>query len=251
MAFLRPSAFLNRGHWAFHQAGFSPARRVTATADKPKEPVAQEPEDPSVTTWRNRLEDWAADNVALGQQDARYLRGIISRAVADRIDWNARCMKARPVTPDNFEIPLAHHGQALRPKVSLGEDNRDPTGRLRRFFLAAIRYDRHGRSWDYPGAEEDFSLFANMIEDLADRLAEEFRLLADEGIPPLVDLLARQSRLLGIASRRVQNVGDLARIVMAPAPDLGAMPSVPIEGAVGQWEELRRDAVCAQKRSAR
>jgi hypothetical protein len=64
--------------------------------------------------------------------------------------------------------------------VSLGEDNRDPTGRLRRFFLAAIRYDRHGRNWDYPDAEEDFSLFANMIEDLADRLAEDFRLLADE-----------------------------------------------------------------------
>ena len=156
-------------------------------------------------------------------------------------------MKARHVAPDNFEIPFAHHGQALRPKVSLGEDSRDPTGRLRRFFLAAIRYEQHGRNWDYPDAEDDFSLFANMIEDLADRLAEDFRRLADEGIAPLVDLLTRQSRLLGIASRRVQNVGDLARIAMTPAPDLGAMPAVPIEGSVGQWEELRREAVARRK----
>jgi hypothetical protein len=225
----------------------APARRVTATADKPKEPVVRETEDSFVTTWRNRLENWAAGDIALGQQDARYLRGIIARAVADRIDWNARCMKARHVAPDNFEIPFAHHGQALRPKVSLGEDSRDPTGRLRRFFLAAIRYEQHGRNWDYPDAEDDFSLFANMIEDLANRLAEDFRRLADEGIAPLVDLLTRQSRLLGIASRRVQNVGDLARIAMAPAPDLGAMPAVPIEGSVGQWEELRREAVARRK----
>src|SRR5205823_2867874 len=114
--------------------------------------------------------------------------------------WTARCMKARTVAPDNFEIPFAHHGQALRPKVSLGEDSRDPTGRLRRFFLAAIRYEHHGLKWDYPGAEEDFTLFANMIEDLANRLAEDCRQLADEGIAPLVDLLTRQSRLLGIGS---------------------------------------------------
>src|SRR5207248_9540118 len=99
----------------------------------------------------------------------------------------------------------------------------------------------------YPDAEDDFSLFANMIEDLADRLAEYFRRLADEGIAPLVDLLTRQSRLLGIASGRVQNVGDLARIAMAPAPDLGAMPTVSIEASVGQWEELRREAVARRK----
>jgi hypothetical protein len=45
----------------------SPARRVTATADKPKEPVAQETEEPFVTTWRKKLEDWAAGDIALGQ----------------------------------------------------------------------------------------------------------------------------------------------------------------------------------------
>jgi hypothetical protein len=181
-------------------------------------PVVALPEDPRVAEWKAILEKWVA-GTRLPQARARHVRNWLATALNAAIEWNNLRLARRDVGQDMIQLPLAE-GNTANAILQVASDSTDPDGRLRLALLAFARREVH-RSWSYDGGDEDSAYAANLVTDLASRLADHFEREAEREVGALRELLVRQSLLLGLASRP-RGANGLIEAMFVPAPDAPA-----------------------------
>jgi hypothetical protein len=188
--------------------------------DAPKPPIPpvdaeiQSVDSDAIEKFKQRLRAWA-DGGALTQLDARQIRSEWGLAVRERIDamelrvldhvWDT---KGSAISTWMY-IPGAATGQPtldipLSPVVRFAnDDNRDPSGRVRKALVAMRRRTEQG-GWTYADAEDDFACYAWLLDQLADQAIRRIMCEIERQLSFLVPRLRLQSVLLGLTGRADQ-----------------------------------------------
>ena len=219
----------------------------------PKSPTTPSQKDPkdsptpvehaAINEWRSKLDQWAGGQ-ELNQQDANRLRKRIGDAVEKSIDWNSLYMARRQL--DIFlTIPNARGNDRqaqFKYCFPIADDHADESGTIRRTLLAVICYEESGKNWNYPDGDQGSALFSNMVESLAEHLVKQLADERDKEVVPLVSILMRQGRVLGIVPKRLRRPDDIAKVVVSLPPKIDSSVDS-VESDVGKWQALREEAV--------
>jgi hypothetical protein len=228
-----------------------PGRTQRPTGPQPQPgptPGPQEPENPDLVRWRQRLEEWTGGEL-LQQRDANLLRRTIEGLLMKAVDWNALRIARSAAPPVFISIPNAG-GQdasisARTVRLEIAETHEDSDGRLRRSLLAIVSYRLHGSTWKYNGADEDSAVAATFMERLTATYAAQVEKKVMEEIAGLSDLLLRQARVMGIAGRASNQPDSVASVALSVAPAIASTNLV--DGSYEQkWHQLREE-VCANR----
>lgn len=194
--------------------------------------------NPKVKRWEDVLEGWV-NSVSISQTDANQLRNLLSDALKNYINWNAVFLAppAGKISDDiYFNISLAMGTNAARKiEVVVADNNKDEDARLRRAFMALVRYNDEG-TWDYPGGEEDCLHYVEMMERLATPVIDGYRQLADKRTTVLCSLLAWTNHILGAAP---PILGNDPKALMNSI--WGIRTETPAKSLHEEWDACRRE----------
>jgi hypothetical protein len=197
-----------------HRVGNAPTVLVS-----PVDAESQSVDSEAIEKFKQRLRAWA-DGDALTQIDARQIRSEWGQAVRDRIDamelrvldhvWDT---KGSAISTWMY-IPGAATGQPTldipqSPVVRFAhDDNRDPSGRVRK-ALAAMRRRTEQGGWTYAEAEDDFACYAWLLDQLTEQATHRIMCEIERHLSFLVPRLRLQSVLLGLTGRADQTPVEL------------------------------------------
>lgn len=218
------------------------SRTSTPTQAKPPQLEPDPSEDPERKRWNELLEGWASGRL-MQQRDANYLRRAVADLLMRSMNWTALRM-SRSAAPEPF-ISLhnaAGEGASVTYKLQIAKEAGDPDGRLRKGLLAVAQYEKSGRSWEYPGGDQDGATAANFISRLADQYAADVEALALQEIAWLVDQLIIQARVLGIPFRESTRPDRIAEIALSGTTSVFA-DGLPQDSPEDRWQQLQRAAL--------
>jgi hypothetical protein len=191
-----------------------PKQKVDNAPTAPVDAEIQSVDSEAIEKFKQRLRAWA-DGGALTQIDARQIRSEWGIAVRDRIDamelrvldhvWDT---KGSAISTWMY-IPGAATGQPtldipLSPVVRFAhDDNRDPSGRVRKALVAMRRRTEQG-GWTYADAEDDFACYAWLLDQLTEQAIRRIMCETERQLSFLVPRLRLQSVLLGLTGRADQ-----------------------------------------------
>jgi hypothetical protein len=173
-----------------------PEQVAAGVGTTPAARVAMPVNDPVFDGWRAKLDAWAGGQ-ELGQTDARDIRNALAVMVRDAMSAATLRIRDLDIKAANIYIPNARNNPP-RGRIWVCEDHTDPTGTVRAGILGVVRHALlHGRSWNYPQADDDYVASAVLI----DRLIVQFTpITVEEAITQAATLatgLITQARIAG------------------------------------------------------
>jgi hypothetical protein len=195
-----------------------------------------------VAELRTTLEDWVQNNVRLDQGIANQIRKALEQAISERIDWNAERCERFNIGASRISIPnAAGEGRIATEAIKLAVDNRDPDGLLRTELVALLRYSQFNRRQaDYDEADDDLARIGNLVSRLMPQALEIVRGSVNAALQSAAQLVATNSRLLGVLERGRTPVGLSAFLFGQPL-----LPDAPPEDAptpIAEWRQLQDSA---------
>lgn len=203
-AFGLPFPFLNEQVTPRPTLGTSSASAATpspsnvpAASASASPAIASRPGTPGLD---EQIEAWANGNLA--QKTSNHVRQIVAVALNERMDWNGLRMRANPIAPGHIWLPFAPVGNpTTAPKYAAAEEARPLPPLLRAGVKALDRWHANGKSWDYPGAEDDYAMGQQLLDRLEAQATEWLLKAAQRQTAVAVRVLHRQALLLRLTQR--------------------------------------------------
>lgn len=212
----------------------------------PEVPSVQSPIQearPDDAALKEALERWVRDNEPLPQTVANSIRKAIACALNERIDWSGlRCMKAEIVSKD-ISIPQAKGGLSLNADaISIADENLDPSGLLRSDLAAITRfYEINKGRANYDRVDDDLVAIANFVARLMPKALALVRGRIRQNMVDGVQLLAMNSRILGLLERGKTPASLYPFLFSTPSLPSQAPEDAPIEFT--NWQALQNSAM--------
>lgn len=198
---------------------------------------------PDDAALRDALERWVQFNEPLPHARANEIRKAIATALNERIDWSAmRCIKA-PIDVKDISIPHAKGEQNRNPGAfSIAEDNQDPSGQLRMDLAAITRfYELNGGKANYDAVDDDLIAISNFVARLMPNALALVKGRIRQNIGDSVQLLAMNSRILGLIERGKTPASLHAFLFSTPSVPSKVSDSSPVEFT--DWQALQDAAM--------
>lgn len=200
-------------------------------------PPKQVNQDPRVTSWSKKLEDWAA-GTELVQADARELRSALATMLKGAINWAALRIPDQDIKATWLSIAGARNNPVAGRILVVCDRYQDEDATLREGFLGALRFSYNGHRWDYPEADLDYVASAAIIERLVAQLEPVLVAEAKAQTAVIGRALLNQSRVIGLSPPvRLGPPEPLLRGLFAPPP------SIENQDFEEGWDQLRSQAI--------
>lgn len=175
------------------------------TGNKKEEPTP-EPTDPvppeRPSDYALAMEAWDIEH-RLTNDASRRTRNLLAEALNRRLDPDDWCLHGQKVEAGWFWLPPAHNvnNPSKDPMIRLSPPDTPIPPRLVAGLKALDRWDVKGKTWNYPGGDDDYASADAVLDELERKVLD---LMFDESIRDAsiaMHALHRQNLLLGITSR--------------------------------------------------
>lgn len=215
-------------------APIPPVGTIPIELDRPAPAAAptSSGQDAWTTKWTTVLNAWAG-GTELGQAEARSIRNALHALLEKAIEWPRMRVRKRPIPASSIYIPHARGNPASRRALYVSLSSTDEDGRIRAGLLGALRHEER-KSWNYPGADDDYVAATAVVDHLVAQ-AERLALLdADLQVRTLAQGLLTQARIAGLAPPlRAGNVNATLVGLFA------SLPARTEQGFDPNWDTLR------------
>lgn len=216
----------------------------------PSSPIVVGPRNSAeIEAFRGRLRSWA-NGGELNQTDGRKIRNEWAAAISARVDEME--LRARGVFKDPTPLAADIYISGARtsnpdlddpqrmPIILCADGERDPTGRLQ-IALLAMRKRTECGDWNYEGSEEDFAVYAWLLDTLAEQAIDRASKEISARLAFLVPRLRLQSALLGIPTGG-ERVAVAMLFAEAPPPSAEDLPSEQTNSPIALYASALKQA---------
>ena len=204
---------------------------------QPSEQPVKRSEDPRVTPWSKKLDNWAS-GTELVQSDARELRNALAALLKDAVNWTALRLPVQEIKATWLSIANARNNPVVGRVLVVCDRHDDDDATLREGFLGALRFGYNGQKWDYPEADVDYVATATIIDRLLVQLVPLLLAETHSQVAALGRSLMTQARIIGLSPP-----------VRSASPDLmlRGLFSTPVQTDIQPfedgWDQLRGEAL--------
>jgi hypothetical protein len=175
------------------------------------------PPPPGTPDLKGILDKWASGQ--LPQKPASHVRNVLAAALNDRMDWNSLRMRALPILNTAIWLPFAPTGNPNNePILRVAKEARPVSADTRKGIAALDIWYANKKSWDYPGAEEDYAIAQQLLDSLETQARDWASKVAVREAAAVARVLHRQSLMLGV-SRKAEPTRPRAGELFAPPPE--------------------------------
>ena len=169
----------------------------------------QEAPKPAPQPLLSYIEAWATGDI--DQDKAREVRKLFEAALNDRIDWNTARMRGRRVEAGHIWLPFSRTGNPGTGASFMVADAKRPLCPILRAGLAALeRWSVNGKSWDYAGAEDDYSVAQQLLDRVESQVVAWHSASAERQASAALRVLHRQALLMRLTRSAAPKVPPLA-----------------------------------------
>jgi hypothetical protein len=232
--------------WPF--AADLPAPPVVSPGGKPTSPPQPPPQPPKKRPQPllGYIEAWATGDI--DQAKARHVRSLFETALNNRIDWNTVRTRGRRVEAAHIWLPFARIGNPnTEPKFVVAEASRPLCPVLRAGLEALERWSANDKSWDYSGAEDDYSIAQQLLDRIESQVLAWHATAAERQAATALRVLHRQALLLRLTRSAEPRLPSLAHYYASlpkapwtPEPSDKSPPAL-VAAAVARAEVARAD----------